>query len=154
MTTVIDHFNGYYLFLNNFYPATVKFEDDFYVSVEHAFHAAKTLDKKERERVKWCRYARDAKKLGRSVKLRSDWESVKVRVMYNCVLDKFTRNDYLRNKLIETGNAELIEGNTWNDTFWGVCNGKGRNMLGKILMKVRAKLQAEVQCPELECELL
>ena len=54
---------------------------------------------------------------------------------------KFTQNEELKKKLIDTGDATLIEGNTWNDTFWGVCNGVGENNLGKILMKIREELK-------------
>ena len=58
--------------------------------------------------------------------------------MYELIDDKFRRNVELKRKLIGTGNIELIEGNTWKDTFWGVYKGKGRNELGKILMEIRA----------------
>ncbi len=56
---------------------------------------------------------------------------------------KFTRHFDLREKLLATGDRKLVEGNTWGDTFWGVCRGNGKNHLGKILMKIRAELQAE-----------
>ena len=52
-----------------------------------------------------------------------------------------TQNPELGNKLLETGNQELVEGNTWGDIFWGVCNGKGQNWLGKILMMVRDEIR-------------
>ena len=61
---------------------------------------------------------------------------VKVKLMFVLVTEKFKQNPELKQKLLETGNQELIEGNTWNDTFWGVCNGQGQNWLGKILMLV------------------
>jgi predicted NAD-dependent protein-ADP-ribosyltransferase YbiA (DUF1768 family) len=54
---------------------------------------------------------------------------------------KFTQNRILADKLIATGDTELIEGNNWRDYFWGMCNGKGKNNLGKILMKVREELR-------------
>ena len=85
--------------------------------------------------------ANEAKRLGRRVKLRPDWEDIKDEVMYEVVLDKFKRNDNLKEKLLDTANAELIEENWWNDTYWGVCKGKGKNKLGKILMKVRDELK-------------
>ena len=47
--------------------------------------------------------------------------------------------------LLATGKATLVEGNSWGDTFWGVCRGKGKNMLGKILMRVRKRLATIVQ---------
>ena len=69
-----------------------------------------------------------------------EYFTVKVKLMFELVLEKFKQNPELKQKLLETGNQELIEGNTWNDTFWGVCNGQGQNWLGKILMLVRSEL--------------
>ncbi|NGT90448.1 NADAR family protein [Clostridium perfringens] len=60
--------------------------------------------------------------------------------MYLVVKEKFKPNKELRRKLIATGDKYLEEGNTWNDTYLGVCKGKGRNMLGKILMRVRSEI--------------
>ena len=81
-----------------------------------------------------------AKRLGRRVELRSDWETVKIEIMRQVLKSKFTHNPELREKLIATGNTELIEGNNWNDRFWGVCRGVGKNHLGKLLMEIRAEL--------------
>ena len=64
--------------------------------------------------------------------------------MFDLVLEKFKQNPELKQKLLETGNQELIEGNTWNDTFWGVCNGQGQNWLGKILMLARSELNKPI----------
>ena len=50
----------------------------------------------------------------------------------------------LRTKLLETDDAELIEGNTWGDTYWGTCSGIGQNHLGKLLMKTRFKIRAQI----------
>ena len=84
-----------------------------------------------------------AKRKGRRVKLRDDWEEVKDQIMYEIVLNKFSQNEELRKKLIATGDEYLEEGNTWHDTYWGVCNGKGKNKLGKILMQVREELKLD-----------
>lgn len=82
--------------------------------------------------------------MGRRVKLRPDWEQVKTAVMEEVVRAKFTQNPDLAALLLSTGDAELIEGNTWGDTCWGVDlrTGRGENRLGRILMKVRAELAA------------
>ena len=69
---------------------------------------------------------------------------VKVKLMFDLVTEKFKQNPELKQKLLETGNQELIEGNTWNDTFWGVCNGQGQNWLGKILMLVRSEINKPI----------
>lgn len=66
---------------------------------------------------------------------------MKLDVMEACVRDKFTRNADLRRRLLETGDAELVEGNTWGDRFWGVCDGEGENHLGRVLIKVRGELR-------------
>ena len=83
-----------------------------------------------------------SKRAGRRVKLRKDWEEVKLRIMEEVVRAKFLQHPDLANKLIDTGDEELIEGNCWNDRFWGVDirTGIGENNLGKILMKVRSEL--------------
>lgn len=85
-----------------------------------------------------------AKKLGRRVQLRPDWEDVKVGIMEEIVRAKFTQNEVLKWRLIATGEAYLEEGNTWHDTCWGVDSktGEGQNHLGRILMKVREELKA------------
>lgn len=110
-----------------------------YPTTEHAFQAAKTLDEKEREKIRVAKTPGQAKRLGQKVTLRKDWESIKIKIMLNLNRQKFDRAD-LGDRLVDTGQAELIEGNTWGDTFWGVCKGVGKNHLGKILMEVREEL--------------
>jgi ribA/ribD-fused uncharacterized protein len=140
----IDSFQGEYRFLSNFWPAVVEYEGITYPSIEHAYQAAKTLDRNERRRIAAIVEPGDAKRAGRALpNQRKDWEQVKLRVMEDCVRYKFTHHADLRDKLLATGDAELIEGNTWNDRFWGVCDGQGENHLGKILMKIRAELRSE-----------
>jgi ribA/ribD-fused uncharacterized protein len=136
----IDSFSGKYRFLSNFYPAKVVLDGFFYKTTEHAYQAAKTLDEFKREQIRLAETAGEAKKLGQKVKLRHDWDEVKIEVMTDLVRQKF-QNEPLKNKLLETGDAELIEGNTWGDVFWGVCNGVGKNNLGKVLMRVRQELK-------------
>ena len=84
----------------------------------------------------------EAKKNGRHCKLRSDWENSKIRIMEEIIWNKFSLNEDLKQKLLETDGCNLIEGNTWNDRFWGVCKGKRENHLGKILESTRNKLKA------------
>jgi ribA/ribD-fused uncharacterized protein len=140
MMQVIDSFSGEYRFLSNFYTAPVKLDGESYLSVEHAYQAAKTFDKDVRRGIKLCGSAGKAKRLGKSIPLRDDWESVKLQIMEDLVYCKFANNSLPRIKLLQTGDAELIEGNNWGDKFWGVCNGEGENHLGKILMAVRNHL--------------
>jgi ribA/ribD-fused uncharacterized protein len=136
---VIDKFEGNNFFLSNFYISLVQYGDLMFTSSEAAFQSAKTLDLATKKM--FCELQpHEAKKMGRKVKLRSDWEEVKYEVMKHIVRDKFTRNNNLKCQLIDTGNAKLIEGNTHNDTDWGVCNGVGKNWLGKILMEIREEI--------------
>ena len=137
----IAEFQGDYRFLSNFYPATVEFEGITYPTVEHAYQSAKTLDLNDRKRIAALPTPSDAKREGRKLKLREDWERVKFDVMERCVRYKFTHDAELRAKLLATGDAILEEGNNWGDQVWGVVNGVGENRLGKILMKVREELR-------------
>jgi hypothetical protein len=109
-----------------------------YPSLEHAFQSAKTLIKSEKEFIQKAKSPSQAKRLGKIVKLRPDWESVKLDIMRDLIMIKFSDLD-LRDKLIVTGTEKLIEGNTWGDKYWGVCDGVGKNWLGKLLMEVREK---------------
>lgn len=136
---MIDDFSGKHRFLSNFYPCQVVLDDELYSSVEHAYVAAKTIDLAVRELVRACPTPGQVKRLGRKLALRPDWETVKLGVMEELVRQKFT-DPTLKALLLATGDAELVEGNHWGDTFWGVCNGHGTNHLGRILMRVRAEL--------------
>ena len=142
MTGVIDRFVGKYGFLSNFYPCKVRYLGQDYTSVEHAFQAAKTTNSSDRETIRKCITAKEAKRLGRHIKLREDWESVKLAHMEMFVQEKF-KNTKLRDWLLETGDDELVEGNFWGDTFWGRCDGVGENHLGRIIMNVRDKIRNE-----------
>jgi ribA/ribD-fused uncharacterized protein len=113
--------------------------------LEHAYQAAKTLDPKLRRPFQRVLKAGQAKHMGRELVLRPDWENVKEQIMLDLLRQKFKDRE-LSLLLRQTENRELIEGNNWHDTFWGVCNGKcwrgphepvGENKLGKLLMQVR-----------------
>jgi ribA/ribD-fused uncharacterized protein len=141
MPNVINSFRGEYRFLSNFWRAEVEMYGRTYPTVEHAFQAAKTLDVGEREAIRTTANPGDAKRMGRRVTLRKDWDSFRLQAMYMLVKRKFSEHVALKHSLLATGDAELIEGNTWNDRFWGVCRGEGKNHLGKILMQVREELK-------------
>lgn len=137
----IKEFQGKYRFLSNFWPAKVFLDGFQYPTVEHAYQAAKTFDLKKREEIRNADKPGLAKRLGKKVSIRKDWEKIKISIMYNLVKQKFFNNSILKESLLSTGDEELIEGNTWNDTFWGICNGVGQNNLGKILMKIRNEIK-------------
>jgi ribA/ribD-fused uncharacterized protein len=161
LPTRIDSFTGPWAFLSNFAPGEVQLwvtadgmvyahevpdaVIEVYASVEHAYQAAKTLNAAVREKFRFAGVTPGrAKKMGRSLKLRPDWEEIKVGLMRDLLMQKF-RASILKRKLLSTFQAELIEGNYWHDTFWGVCMGKcdfphaplGENWLGRLLMEVR-----------------
>ncbi|WP_295031466.1 NADAR family protein [uncultured Methanobrevibacter sp.] len=138
---MIDSFREEYYFLSNFYHVDVEYDGIVYKNTEAAFQAQKVLDDNEKLLFSDL-YPREAKKLGRRVKLRKDWNDVKDNYMYEICKAKFTQHEDLAEKLLETGDEELVEGNTWNDTYWGVCNGKGKNQLGKTLMRIREELRS------------
>lgn len=137
---MIGPFTGEYCWLSNFYPVEVALDGVTYPSVEHAFQAAKTLDAAVREKIREAATASAARRMRRSVKLRSDWEQIRVKIMLQLVWQKFQHPE-LRARLLATTNEELVEINTWGDRFWGVCGGEGENVLGRILMAVRSELR-------------
>jgi len=111
-----------------------------YPSVEHAYQAAKTTDPEERATVREALTPGLAKRLGRQVHLRPDWEDVKLAVMADLLRQKFDRPP-LAKALLETGDEELVEVNYWRDTYWGVFHGTGENHLGRLLMERREQLR-------------
>lgn len=136
---MISGFRKNYFFLSNFYLREITYEGVLYTCTESAYQAQKTLDIEERIRI--SKLDPDtAKQEGRKLTLRDDWDDVKLQVMYEICLIKFTKYPDLKRRLLETGNEELVEGNDWGDTYWGVCDGKGENHLGKILMRIRSEL--------------
>ena len=142
MKEKITGFRGEYSFLSNFYPAEVTYEGLTYQNNEAAFQAQKTLDAAEKASFTDLN-PRTAKARGRRVLLREDWEQVKDSIMEEIVRAKFSQHPDLKEQLLSTGDTELVEGNAWNDRYWGVDlrTGKGENHLGIILMKVRSELK-------------
>lgn len=142
MPRTISSFGGDHRWLSNFYPCAVMWGELQFPSVEHAYQAAKTTDIDIQRRFQTIT-AGQAKRLGRTIDIRHDWSiETKLGVMEYLLNQKFC-NDELRAKLLATGDTELIEGNQWGDTFWGVNErGQGFNHLGRLLMKIRSQLSA------------
>lgn len=143
----INSFRGKYFYLSNFCHAPVTYNGLTYLNNEAAFQAQKSIDRSEQETFTMLSPS-DAKKKGRRVRLRSDWENVKDKIMEDIVRAKFTQHTDLQRSLLETGSTRLVEGNTWNDRYWGVDirSGIGKNRLGEILMKVRSELMDSSIC--------
>lgn len=139
--TVIREFNGEYRWLSNFWPVLIKVEGITYHHVEGAYMAMKTTSIEERRDIALMVNPGMAKRAGKQVTLRPNWDKMKVRVMYNLLKLKFAPGSDLASKLLATEDILLVEGNNWNDTFWGVCRGQGQNRLGLLLMRVRNELK-------------
>ena len=139
---IIDSFHGEYAFLSNYYDSPIFYDGILYPTVEHAFQAAKTTVFIQRIIIANKKTPGQAKCAGRKVTLRDNWDDIKLYIMKELIILKFT-NPKLKSALLNTKDAELIERNTWNDTYWGICNGIGENHLGKILMEVRETLRGD-----------
>ena len=140
---MISGFQGKYRFLSNFYPCPSGITLGAFVfrTVEHAYQAAKSMKYEDHKKIWECDTPGQAKKVGRKLTLRPDWDYKKLDMMLALVREKFANNRELRELLLATGEEELVEENYWKDTFWGVYEGRGHNHLGKILMKVRGELK-------------
>lgn len=161
----INSFKGRYFFLSNFYPCEINHKGITYPSVEHYYVALKVTTMQFidgiyytapdfRELIARILDAGDVKKLGRRVKVRSDWNEKKLEFMEWGIREKF-KDPKLGEMLLDTGDLELIEGNNWHDVYYGKCschkcNGSGENYLGKILMKIREELKQQNSKPSLE----
>ena len=140
-------FAGPFAYLSNFWLVSVELDGIPYPSVEHAYQAAKSTDPEAREGIRTARSPSLAKQLGRRLTLRSDWNAVRLQIMADLLEQKF-RKPSLRLALLQTGDAELAEGNRWHDCYYGRCycdrcGGKGHNHLGRLLMALRAQLRGD-----------
>jgi hypothetical protein len=128
-------------FLSNFYERPFEYLGITYKCSEAAYQAAKFSDEDFRKRFENLNGAQ-SKKLGRGMhwSYRNDWDQVKVQVMKDILRAKF-QDKFLALLLLSTNGIDLVEVNTWNDRFWGVCHGRGENMLGKLLMELREELK-------------
>lgn len=134
--------NPDYRFLGNFYPCPIDHKGTTWPSAEHLFVACKTEDPTERAWVHQAKDAREARQRGKQVTLRPDWAERKVGFMRAILRLKFTQNPELRNMLLDT-DGELVHHAPW-DGFWGTGrDGRGQNMLGQLLMEIRAELKEE-----------
>ena len=132
---VISSFKDEYRFLSNFIGG-----------VEIKYQAAKCKNYKDAELILACNEPRKAKKLGRKVEIKDNWNDIKLGIMFSLVEEKFFTNLNLAESLLKTEDSILIEGNNWHDNYWGNCTCNncsstfGKNWLGRILMITRSKL--------------
>lgn len=134
---IIDSFRGENHFLSNFHVGMpIVFEGISHMSAEHVYQAQKTTVAEWRWRIRNAPTPGHAKRMGQRAPLRDGWDNLKVQAMWKTLRAKFS-NLELRSRLVATYPAQLVEGNTWGDTFWGVCEGVGENTLGRLLMELR-----------------
>lgn len=139
---MINHFRDDFAFLSNFHPSPIYFQGICYATVEHAFQASKSNKLEDKYFIASAQSPGIAKRRGKKVTLRDNWEQDKVRVMLELIYLKFTIPEF-HTMLLETGEEELIEGNYWHDQFWGSCychghkDTPGLNYLGRCIMAVR-----------------
>lgn len=146
----ITSFRGEHFFLSNFYPCEVLYDGKIYRSVEHAFQAAKCADDVDREKIRMAPTAAVAKRIGRKIKMKPNWDADRIKVMEQLLRFKFA-NPSMRGLLITTIPQKIIEENKWHDIYWGVCTCEkhqsfGQNHLGKLLMKIREDLKLKTKC--------
>lgn len=133
-------FNGFNRWLSNFAPCVVTYEGMEFMSVEHAYVAAKTDNLQVRRDIQRIESPGQCKRFGKEIELRYGWESMRLDVMEYLLRQKFRAGTEYGRRLKATGNCLIVEGNNWGDTFWGQCHGVGHNHLGKIIMQIRSEL--------------
>ena len=153
MSAIINSFTGEDEIYSNFYPVVVYLEGVGFPTIEHAYQAAKSKEFFFRKLIAAIPAHRAglAKRRGRNIRLRSDWEEVKISIMHDLLCQKFTKEPF-KSKLLSTGDAKLIEGNYWHDNIWGNCNcakcknTEGQNWLGRLIMDVRSQIIEKGNC--------
>jgi hypothetical protein len=138
----ISQFQDEFRFLSNFYDSPIMHEGIAYPTVEHFYQAQKVTDISFRKFFARMKTAGEVKKAGRTCELRKDWENVKDEAMWTGLKLKFAPGSVFAEMLLATENLPLEEGNNWGDVYWGICRGKGKNKLGKMLMKLRDELKS------------
>jgi hypothetical protein len=129
---------------SNFAPYPIQLKKRIWPTVEHYFQAQKFPGTEREEEIRQASSPMLARRMGRSKKhkLRASWDSARDAIMLEAVRAKFDQHADLRARLLDTGDAQLVE-HTERDAYWGDGgDGYGKNMLGQILMAVRAELQA------------
>lgn len=141
---MINNFRGEYNWLSNMYFCDVEYKNNIFKSVENAYMFAKADTSGE-----WLKFCLEnppniCKKKSRNIEVREDWDNIKLSVMYDLLIQKFSQEPF-RTKLLATGNENIQEGNYWNDTFWGVDlkqnPNTGENNLGRLIMYIRILLK-------------
>lgn len=139
--------NPRYFCFSNFYYATFYLDREWWKTVEHYYQAHKSISKIQQDSIRVSNSPHDAKKLGREVELRPDWEFVKYDIMAKAVFAKFDQCHDIRGILLATGDLPIHEDSPY-DRVWGWRN-KGQDLLGKILISVRDRLKSKLEARKL-----
>jgi ribA/ribD-fused uncharacterized protein len=143
--SIYKQFSGKLAFASNFYEAGFVIDGIYYRTVEHFYQSEKALYQKDKERIRNAETSGKAKRMGKQIQVRSDWDAVKKVTMSRGVYAKFSQNPDIACKLLAADDSDLVERNSWGDTFWGVDSktGKGEDNLGKILRETKQLLLKE-----------
>ena len=126
--------------MSNFYLCFISYRGYVYPTAEHMYQACKSGDKEERRRIREAKTPSEARKIGKTVRVRKDWGKVRVKLMMAILKAKFADGSDMAEWLMSTKGAELIHEAPW-DAFWGTGrDGDGMNILGRLLMGRRAEL--------------
>ncbi len=152
----IARFRGEHEYLSNPFHAPIVYRGLVYKSTEYLFQAMKATNVADREEIRNAPTWREAKQIAHDIALPEWWNDERETMMMTCLWIKFTQHLPLAVQLKATGNATLIEGNTWHDNIWGHCTcnnasgryprcdhrvaGLGQNLLGQLLMAMRSTL--------------
>jgi len=145
---VIRGFQGDYRWLSNFHKQAFYKDGEFWTTAEHYYQAHKAIHRRDFTAIRLAKTPGEAKRMGAAVALREGWNDERLAVMLRALQGKF-RDPELAKLLLGTGDAELIEENTWGDVWWGTCQGYGANKLGGLLMQVRQELKEKREAQDL-----
>lgn len=138
---VIRGFFGRNAWLGNSYPVKFRLHGMFWKSVDHYIFACRAIKESDRDAVRNAKTPIEARVISKEIKWRPDWKEADAKNVNEAVEAKFTQNAELGRKLIYTRDIELVHENRWNDKLWGVCDDEGENLLGKLLMEVRDRIE-------------
>jgi ribA/ribD-fused uncharacterized protein len=148
-TILFSRISDAFGFMSNFAHFPMVIDNKSWPTSEHYYQSCKFEDENIREKIRTAKSPMMAAKIGRDSKskIRDGWDSLRVSIMRKAVLEKFSQNTLIGERLIATGDATLIE-HTSRDPFWADGgDGSGRNMLGIILMEVREKIKGQMKVP-------
>lgn len=139
-SVVLRGFFGRNAWLGNSYPAAFRIDGLTWKSVDHYVFAKRAIKESDRDAVREAETPIKARTVSKTMRWRPDWKEADVENVKAAVEAKFFQNVELGRKLIYTRDIELVHENRWGDKLWGVCEGEGENLLGKLLMEIREKL--------------